>query len=118
MEFTEVESSDIICVDFGGGRIIKIVDEYGNIDFFGIKDNLKNIEEIIEVSDIFTHLIGIPDGWEIIDFENLYTLNPLPSQFWNTDKNPPCYESESESYMEIDEDSGVRRFFDSTIQNF
>ena len=53
MEFTEVESSDIICVDLDGDWSVKIEDEYGNIDFFGIKDNLRDIEEIQDLDQKF-----------------------------------------------------------------
>ena len=129
MEFTEVESSDIVCVDLDGDWSVKIIDNYGHVDFLQIKDNLKNKETIYDISDIFEHLILPPKKedvfgniiyWSIADNQNLYTLNPLPYDYWNKRNNPPCpqIESESEAWEDPNIINRVSNYFDTTISNF
>jgi len=124
MEITEVESSDVICVDLDGNWSVKIIDNYNNIDFLEIKNNLIDKETIYDVSDIFTHLVlpsrvvdskgRIIREWHIADDQNLYTLNPLPQQYWNSTYNPPCYESYEETTIE----PLISNYFDSVVSNY
>lgn len=122
MDFTEVESSDIICVDLDGDWSVKIVDNYGNVQFVLIRDNLRDKETIYEVSDIFSHLIlpsqtidehGNITYWSIADLQNLYILNPLSKNYWPLDEDESC-----ESFSDNNDNPTTKNYFDYTVENF
>ena len=95
---SESESeSDIICVDLDGDWSVKIINNYGTISYYPIKDHLVDKDSIDDVSDIFTHLI-LPDPypdpyghiirWEIMDRYNLYKVHALPYDYYKTEYDP------------------------------
>ena len=121
------DSDYICCVNLDEDWWIKIVNNYGINDFINIKNNLRDIDEISTVEDLFTHLIlpldkqdqyGNIIHWEIADNKNLYTLNELPPEYYNKDYNPKCcFDPESAEVVELAFDS-TKSYFDNTIIDF
>lgn len=115
------------CVNLDEDWWIKIVNNYGITDFISIKNNLRDIDSINTVPDLFTHIILPPPKedqfghmiyWEILDRENLYALNQLPPEYNHTSQNPKCcFDPESAELVDIRDDK-IKNYFDNTILNF
>ncbi len=116
------------CINLDEDWWIKIINNYGIVDYINIKNNLVDPDSIEHVEDLFEHLILPPDKqdqygnlitWEILDYENIYTLNELPEKYLNKTENPQCcFDSESESSYDLRMTSNISNYFDTTIIDF
>ena len=116
------------CVDLDDDWWIKIINNYGIVDYINIKNNLRDKDSIQKVEDLFSHLILPPPSedqygnmieWNILDYDNLYTLNELPEEYIHKTQNPECFISESESYATRDLNfDQIKNYFDTTIMDF
>lgn len=117
------------CVNLDEDWWIKIINNYGIVDYINIKNNLRDIDSIQHVEDLFTHLIlplakedqfGNLIEWQISDYDNLYTLNEIPEEYLKKYEDPLCcFESESESSNTPDIiNDQIRNYFDNTIMDF
>lgn len=119
--------SELICVNLDEDWWIKIVNNFGMTDFINIKNNLHDVESISTIEDLFEHLILPPPTedrygniitWEILDYENLYSLSELPEDYLNKSEDPACcFESIPESYHTLKYDT-TKNYFDSTLTDF
>jgi hypothetical protein len=97
---------------------IKTQDNYGDIKYIEVTVDISQITDISEIFILMEPTIT-NSGYEIVDNENLYTLNDLPCEYWNTNNDPGCIPSINESDWNYDgiRDSDVS-YFDSIIKSF
>jgi hypothetical protein len=100
---------------------VKISDKYNNIKYVEVSIN-QNISSIDEIFDIMKDFL--PDGYYICDYDNLYTLNDIPCEYWSQSKNPICFDiisesisGESEIIWDIQRDLNTT-YFDTFIETF
>ena len=97
---------------------VKLIDEHNNTRYVEIDVDISSIESIEQLFEIIRE--NLPEGYEIADEENLYTINDLPCEYWDKPYNPPCFESES--FDEYDWGSNYSKknksYFDSIMESF
>lgn len=107
--------SDIYFEDYSW--YIKVSDEYSDTKYIEIVID----QNITDINDIFSIMQNrLPQGYSILDYENLYTLNDIPCEYWSRSQNSICFESISESDwgFDITYNNTDKTYFDTIIETF
>lgn len=105
---------------------VKLKDNrYNDTKYVEIDVDLSSIESMDDIESLFEIISeNLPEGYQIADWENLYTVNDLPCEYWHKTHNPPCFESESWSESDSEPEYDWNRprrtqnYFDSLIKDF